>query len=430
MNILVIGSGAREHVIVWKCCEGELVDNVFCFPGNAGIAMIADVPDFIRGDEKVDLTNEKWLERLADFAREKLGGDGLTIIGPDNPLAAGIVDYFHARDLLILGPTRQAALIESSKVFAKNLMTHHDVQVPTAKYQIFAFADNAKRYVREHEPPFVIKRNELAYGKGVVIARSAEEANETIDHFFSGKNASKLILIEEFLEGWECSFTVLSDGENFVPFLAALDYKQLGVGPEEVRRKMTGGMGGICPHPRMTDELFQEIIRQIMSPIIRAMREIWRHPFVGFLYAGLIITPQGPKVLEFNARLGDPEAQVILPLLQTDFVKLCLAAAQGRLNEIEEPVLWSDDFTVNLVLASRGYPDDPVIIKRIYGLEEASKEGALIFRAGQKGRILSVVGRGESVEKAREMAYRAAEKIRFGSKKYPRQVYRQDIGLL
>jgi len=358
-------------------------------------------------------------------------------VGPDNPLADGIVDYFEERGLLILGPTREAALIESSKFFAKNLMT--TCSIPTAPYQVFAFAENAKKYVRKNNPPYVVKANGLALGKGVIIAKSIEEAEDAIDKLMATR-AGKIILIEEYLEGLECSFTVLSDGDNFLPLLTARDYKQLGVGPEEQSRQMTGGMGGICPHPAMTDELFDTIIAQIISPVITGMREVWRHPFRGFLYAGLMITPEGPKVLEFNARLGDPEAQVILPLLETDFVKLCLAAARGRLDEIDEPVLWSDDFMVNVVLASAGYPDKSKTGYRIYGLEDAAKEGTLVFHAGTAlneqeklitsgGRVVSIVGRGETIEKARAMAYRAAEKIRFGSKQYPKHVYRQDIAL-
>lgn len=427
MNIFVIGSGAREHAIVWKCVQSELTDRIFCIPGNAGIAMIADCQD-------IDAMN---FEKLAEFAERNLGKDGLTIVGPDNPLAEGIADYFEERGLLILGPSKAAAQIESSKVSAKNLMTICGIS--TAPYQVFDFAENAKKHVRENNPPYVIKADGLAFGKGVVIAQSVEEADTAIDKLMATE-AGKFILIEEYLEGWECSFTVLSDGENFLPLLTARDYKLLGIGPEEQSRKMTGGMGGICPHPAMTDELFNAIITQIISPIIAAMCEVWGHPFRGFLYAGLMITPEGPKVLEFNARLGDPEAQIILPLLETDFVKLCLAAAKGRLDEIDEPVLWSDDFTVCVVLASSGYPDKPKTDYRIYGPERAAKESALVFHAGTAlnkqgkfvtsgGRVLSVVGRGKTVAKARAMAYRAAEKIRFGSKKYPKQIMREDIAL-
>lgn len=431
MNILVIGSGAREHVIAWKCLQSELVDNVFCAPGNAGIAMIAHC-------ENIGVMD---FERLATFAKESLGKDGLTIVGPDNPLAGGIVDYFKDRGLLILGPTKNAALIESSKVFAKNFMTTCGISI--APYKVFVFSENAKRYIREHEPPYVIKADGLARGKGVMIAKSIGEADAAIDKLMATE-AGKLILIEEYLEGWECSFTVLSDGVNFLPLLATRDYKQLGVGSEENRRKMTGGMGGVCPHPLMTPELFHGIIAEIIRPIIYAMRELWGHSFIGFLYAGLMITPEGPRVLEFNARLGDPEAQVILPLLETDFAEFCFAAAQGRLGKIEEPALWSDDFAVNVVLALPGYPDKPKIGYRIYGLEEAAKEGALIFDTDTKlnkrgdffltnsGRVLSVVGRGETLEKAREMAYRAVKHISFGIRdpSKGKQVYREDIALL
>ncbi len=433
MNILVVGSGAREHAIVWKCLASEFVDKIFCCaPENAGIAMIAEIA---KCEGKPLKVND--FEGLANFAQKHLGREGVTLVGPEKPLAEGIVDYFKERGLLILGPSKQAALIESSKVFAKNFMTAFGI--PTAPYKIFAFAENAKKYVREIQPPYVIKADGLASGKGVVIAKTIEEADQAIDKLMATA-AGKLILIEEFLGGWECSFTVLSDGENFLPLLPARDYKLLGIGSEEQSRQMTGGMGGICPHPRMTQELFDEIIAQIIIPIISAMRNVWGHPFIGFLYAGLMITPEGPKVLEFNARLGDPEAQVILPLLETDFVKLCIAAARGRLDEIEDPVLWSDDFTVGVVLASRGYPNEPEIGYRIHGLEEAAKEGVLEFHAGTAlneqgnfitsgGRILSVVGRGETVQKARAMAYRAVEKIRFGSKKYQKQIYREDIAL-
>jgi len=429
MNILVIGSGAREDAIVWKCLQSELVDRIFCAPGNAGIEMVAhcvniDVMDF---------------EKLAEFAKGNLGDDGLTIVGSDNPLAGGIVDYFEERGLLILGPTKQAALIESSKVFCKNFISSGGI--PTGAYEVFTFADNAKRYVRKNTPPFVIKRDELAYGKGVVIAKNIEEADVAIDNFLLGENASQMILIEEFLEGWECSFIVLTDGVDYVPFPVSQDYKPLYQGGPN-----TGGMGAYTPVSEFTPALHEEICRDIIKPIIDALRENWRHPFKGFLYAGLMVTPEGPKVLEFNARLGDPEAQAILPLLKSDFVELCLAAAQERLAEVKDSVRWSNDALVNVVMASPGYPDKPRTGYRIHGLEDAAKEGVLVFHAGTKknprinprdfpkiltagGRVLSVVGRGETVEKAREMAYRGVACLRFGNKKNPLEVYRDDISL-
>lgn len=412
MIILVIGSGAREHAIVWKCVQSELADRVFCAPGNAGIAMIAQC---------VDINMHDFAE-LALFTEEKLGRDGLTIVGPDSPLADGIADYFEERGLLILGPRREAARIEWSKVFCKNFLTAHSI--PTSSCTIFAFPENAKRYVREHEPPYVIKADGLALGKGVIIAQTVEEADAAIDKLMTTE-AGKLILIEEFLTGWECSFTVLSDGENFMPLPVAVDYKTLN-------GQNTGGMGGYSPVWQLTEELHAQVCRDIIYPTIYHLRKSWGRPFKGFLYAGLMITNDGPKVLEFNARLGDPEAQVILPRIKKpDFVEMCYVAARGNLREI---ILDYDGFIeesastfVNVVMASQGYPDNPVTIGMIHGLEAASKEGALIFHANKRGRVLSIVGQGETLEKARGMAYRAAGHIRFGSKKNPRQVYRKDI---
>lgn len=425
MNILVIGSGAREHVIVWKCIQSELVDNVFCAPGNAGIGMIAKCKNIGVMD----------FERFAAFAKENLGEDGLTIVGPDNPLAAGIVDYFEERGLLILGPTKQAALIEGSKIFCKNFLTTHGI--PTGSYAVFAFAENAKRYVRERQPPYVIKADGLALGKGVIIARSIGEADAAIDKLMA-TDAGKLILIEEFLEGWECSFTVLSDGENFMPLPVAIDYKTLN-------GQNTGGMGGYSPVPKFSEELHEQVCNEIVCELMEALRESWHHPFKGFLYIGLMITKDGPKVLECNARLGDPEAQVILPRIKKpDFVEICYAAAKGNLRNIIADCLDAEETNeifVDVVLASPGYPDNPKTGYRIYGLEDMAKESALVFHAGTRlnergdffltngGRVLSIVGHGEILEKARVMAYRAAEKIRFGSKENPKQVYRPDIAL-
>jgi len=431
VNILVIGSGAREHAIVWKCIQSELADRVLCAPGNAGISMIARCID-IKADD---------IENLVEFAKEKIGKDGLTIVGPEVPLVWGIAYRFEQEGLLILGPSKAAALIEGSKYFCKCFLQGHGIK--TADFKLFGRASNAREYInKEYDQgrgrSLVIKADGLASGKGVIVAKTRESAIhavETISH----SPAGYLFLVEECLVGWECSFTVLTDGKNIVPLPVSKDYKRLSDGDEGPN---TGGMGGYSPVPAVTPKLYDEML-EIARCVVLGLR-IEGRIFKGFLYIGFMITKDGPYVLEINCRLGDPEAQVILPLLDSDFVELCYRAAKGDLLNATKPI-WGSDALVNVVIASPGYPENPKIGYKIYGLEEAAKEGALVFHAstaaGQThhknskffktngGRILSVVGRGEVIEKAREQAYRAASKISFGRKSPNKgfQQYRKDI---
>jgi len=421
MKVLVVGSGAREHAIVQKCIESEMADKeVFCAPGNAGIGMIAECVD-IKADN---------IEALAVFAKKQ--NIELTIVGPEVPLVMGIVDLFKKEERYILGPSKLAAAVEGSKLFAKSVLGLSGLSNATASYKPFVSSEKAKEYIQEHSMPVVIKAKGLASGKGVVVAKSVEEAEEAVDRL-ADLEFGWPILVEEYLAGWECSFTVLADGKNIIPFPVSCDYKQ------DLSGKNTGGLGAYSPVPRLTEEHYNEILGYTRR-FLEKLCDIGI-PYTGFLYPGIIVTSNGPKILEFNCRLGDPEAQVILPRLESDFVKLCYDTAKGELSE-EENILWSPDAFVGIVLASPGYPDKPEVGDRIYGLEEAAKKGALVFHGGTKkndkeklvtdgGRVLSIVGRGSDNESARKIAYEAASHISFGNKdsEKGKQWYRKDIAL-
>ncbi len=394
MKILVVGSGAREHAIVWKCGQSKLVDRLFCAPANAGIEKMAMRVDIAADD----------IECLVGFTRDcKVD---LTIVGPEVPLVNGIVDRFEGEGLLILGPSKDAALIEGSKIFAKNVLQSCGLGDKTAPFKLFANPDAAKRHIQERGVPCVIKANGLFSGKGVVVARTVEQGIEAVDKLMA-QDAGRLLLIEEYLEGRECSFTVLTDGWNILVFPVSRDYKQ------DLYGNNTGGMGAFSPVPDLSKEHYYEILGYIRR-VLDALRAMGR-PFKGFLYPGMMITDTGPKFLEFNCRLGDPEAQVVLPKLGSDFVELCYAAAYGNQN-LAKNIWFNEDAFVNVVMASEGYPSNPKAAGKIYGLEDAAKEGALVFHAGKRGRVLSVVGRGETLDVAREIAYRAARHISFGNK--------------
>lgn len=433
MNILVVGSGAREHAIVWKCIQSELVDRVFCAPGNAGIGSIAQLVDISATD----------IEELLDFAVGK--HIDLTIVGPEAPLVDGIVDRFENKGLMILGPSQKAAQIEGSKVFCKRLLK--DYGIPTADFVICPDPDFAEYVVRMFCAPCVVKADGLAAGKGVVVAHTLHEALEAVDNL-SIMEAGQTLIVEEMLEGWECSFIVATDGKNVSPLALSKDYKRAYDGDKGPN---TGGMGAHTLSA-IDRDLYGEMLH-IMQRVVLALYVEGR-PYKGFLYGGFMITDDGPRVLEFNCRLGDPEAQVILPKMKSDFVEMCLVIMNDRLGEFEPQ--WSKEAFVDVVIASPGYPDHPEIDHRIYGLEEAEKEGAIVFHAGTKkgplggfftdgGRVLSVVGRGEcstplvpggerqrlALKRARDMAYRAANHISFGNKDPGRggQWYRKDIAL-
>lgn len=420
MNILVVGRGAREHAIVHKCLQSDLTDRVYCAPGNAGIGLIAQC---------VDISEDNF-DALAEFSKEK--HIDLTIIGSETSLVNGIADRFEAEGLAILGPNKDAALLEGSKMYAKSLMRVYGI--PTADFTVFAGLEYAKYSIKERGVPCVVKADGLAGGKGVVVAKTVDEAVEAVDRI-AELGLGETVVVEEILEGWECSFIILTDGENFVPLAPACDYKRLLDGDEGPN---TGGMGAYAPVPRFKAALEREVISKIVRPTLTALKKEGIY-YRGFLYFGLMMTKDGPKLLEYNCRLGDPEAQVILPLIENDFVELCLAAVDGRLSDFREPMSWEHntrtDSLVAVTITSSGYPDSSDTGHRIYGIDQAEKMGALVFHAGTKrnkdgefttagGRVLSLVSRGQSHRHAREWVYRAVRCISFEG---GRQQYRKDI---
>ena len=423
MNVLVIGSGAREHAIAWRLADSPRVVQVFIVPGNPGTATVGTnvLPD---SGNPTDIAG---LARLAESLDV-----GLTVVGPEAPLASGIVDVFRRRGLPIFGPTQAAAQLESSKSFAKRLMEKY--HIPCPKFKVFNDHAEAREFLSGHEGPVVIKADGLAAGKGVLICRDKEEALMGLHKCMEARvfgAAGDTVLIEEYVEGPEVSVFALSDGAELSPLVAACDYKRLldgDAGPN------TGGMGSYSPPEFWTPELSARIEEEIMVPTINAMREEGT-PYQGVLYAGLMITEQGPKVLEFNCRFGDPEAQVILPLLKTDPLDALMACVNGHVNV--SPIEWADDASVGIAMASGGYPGEFAKGLPISGLGEIDA-GVLVFHAATKkahegetapvltdgGRVLTVVGTGQTVGQARTKAYDNISRVRF-----PGAHYRRDIAL-
>ena len=419
MKILVVGGGAREHAFAWKLAGERGVTGVVCAPGNPGIAgsarcIPADVAD---------------PRALLDIAiREQVG---LTVVGPELPLSVGIADAFAAAGQLIVGPTRAAAALEWSKAFAKGFMARH--RVPTARFRVCESAAAAFAAIASGEfgYPLVLKADGLAAGKGVVIAEDRATADETIratmvDRRFGA--AGERVVLEEFLAGEEASYFVLADGANYVSLSSAQDHKRIF---DDDRGANTGGMGAFSPSPRMTPAIERRVLDEIVEPVLKGMEEEG-HPFCGFLYVGLMLTVDGPKVVEFNVRFGDPEAQVVMPRLDEDLSWLLGSAATGALPT--RPARFRDQPHVGVVLATAGYPDAAQSGQVITGLEQASRvSGALVFhgatarRAGELvtsgGRVLTVVGRGARYRDAIEVAYRAASQVHFDGMQF-----RTDIG--
>lgn len=411
MDILVIGAGGREHAICWSLAKSPKADKIYCAPGNAGIGQIAELVPI--------QVNE--FEKLAAFAEEKRVG--LVVVGPDDPLAEGIVDVFEAKNIPVFGPRKNAAHIEGSKTFMKDLLKKYNI--PTAAYEKFDNYEQALQYLQSRPVPIVIKADGLAAGKGVTVAFTREEAktalkNIMIDKVF-GESGSQVV-IEEFLEGQEMSILSFVDGETVRPMVAAQDHKQVYDGDKGPN---TGGMGTYSPLPHIADSIIEEAIETIIKPTAKAMVAEGR-PFRGVLFAGLMITPDGkPKTIEFNARFGDPETQVVLPRLKSDLLEIFLAAVNGTLDQVD--IEWSEEAAVCVVLASGGYPASYPKGLPIQGLEEAQAAGALVFHAGtgkneagewvtNGGRVLGVVGRGSSIAEARDNAYEAANLITFEGK--------------
>ena len=418
MKVLLVGSGGREHALAWKIRQSPFLSKLYAAPGNAGIAEMAECVAIPAED----------LEALARFAQEK--EIDLTVVGPEIPLAEGIVDRFQSEGLRIFGPTRAAAQLESSKIFAKERMV--GAGIPTADYKVFSDAAEAKRYLVESEPPFVIKADGLAAGKGVVVADTCEEAVQAVTQFMEEKKlgeAGRRVLIEEKLEGEELSLLVLTDGENLIPFASAQDHKRhldMDRGPN------TGGMGAYSPCPFLSKENLNKVIDKTVRPILQ---EMLRQKIVyrGVLYAGLILTKNGPFVLEYNARFGDPETQAVLPRLKSDLLPLLLEIAEGRFPS--GPLDWDDRSSLNVVMAAPGYPGTYEKGTVIAGLESLhDRPDQFVFHAGTArdeekkiitsgGRVLSVTALGENLKAAQEKAYQAIYQIRFEGAQF-----RKDIG--
>ncbi len=417
MKILVIGQGGREHTLVWKLAQSPLAEKIYCTPGNAGIAQIATLMPY-----KNDF-NE-----LADLAITKK--IDLTVVGPEVPLAAGIVDDFHERGLIAFGPNKKAARLEGSKDFAKQLMTKN--RIPTAAHQTFSDADAAIAYIQDIRSPVFVKADGLAAGKGVIPGRTPDEAIKAVHTILVDKAfgaAGNNVIIEEELLGEEASFTVLTDGENCLPFVSSQDHKMSHDGNTG---KNTGGMGAYSPAPVITPELHNFVMKQVVHPTISGMSEI-ECPFKGVLYVGLMITDDGPKVLEYNCRFGDPETQVLLPRLKSDLVPLLSACIDGTLDQ-QTDVEWHDDAATCVIMASGGYPDTYQIGKPITGLENASEmEGVNVFHAGTalkgenivtaSGRVLGVTALAKDLKSAIEQSYRGVSAIHFD-----KAHWRKDIG--
>ena len=417
MKLLVVGAGGREHALAWKLAQSPRVQKVFVAPGNGGTASETGV-------ENVPLSGTA---QLIDFCRRE--HIYLTVVGPEAPLAEGIVDAFRDAGLKIFGPTRAAAQLESSKDFAKRFMVRHGL--PTARHQSFEDAAAAKAYVAGQGAPIVVKADGLAAGKGVVVAATRDEANGAIDAMLGERRfgaAGSRVVIEEFLAGEEASFIVICDGTHVLPLATSQDHKRLrdgDVGPN------TGGMGAYSPAPLVTPKVHARVMREIILPAVQGMIQDG-HPYVGFLYAGLMIDAAGnPKTLEFNCRLGDPETQPILLRLKSDLLELIERALEGRLEAAEAE--WDRRCALGVVLAAANYPDEPRKGDRIEGLPAPSSD-CRVFHAGTRlegdvlvthgGRVLCVTALGDSLRIARSRAYDAVEQIRFDGMQY-----RRDIGV-
>lgn len=418
MKVLVIGGGGREHALVWKLHQSAKVNQIYCIPGNAGIAEIANCVKLPISD----------FPALAAFARVR--EIDLTIVGPENPLVDGIVDVFEAYGLRIFGPNKEASQMEGSKIFAKQLMQRHNI--PTAEAAMFNNYDKAVAYVQENEPPFVVKADGLAAGKGVTVAFDQKTTLQALKNCFIEKRfglAGTRVMIEEYLIGEEVSVFVLTDGKALVPMAPAQDYKPVFDGNNGPN---TGGMGSYSPVPVLSDRVYKRIVEKIMTPVIDALASEGIK-YKGVLYGGLVLTDEGPKVLEFNCRFGDPETQAILPRFDGDLAQVLSAVAEERLEKVK--FSWKDQACVSVVAASAGYPGDYKTGIEISGLKEASEAaGISIFHAGSAykggkvvtagGRVLNVSALGDTFSQARDKAYDALKRISFKG-----MHYRTDIAL-
>ena len=417
MRVLVIGGGGREHALVWKVVQSSLVEEVYCAPGNAGIAQVARCVNF-------DVTD---LDGLSRFALEQ--GIDLTVVGPELPLTLGIVDLFESRGLKVFGASQKASEIEGSKAYCKDLLKRYDV--PSAEYAVFENRDEAADYIRSRKGPIVVKADGLAAGKGVFVAQSQREALEALDRIMVAKEfggAGDRVVVEACLTGEEASFLVFTDGEAVVPMVSSQDHKCIfdnDQGPN------TGGMGAYSPAPVVTDKVHREIIESVMIPVIRGMATEGRI-YRGVLYGGLMIEDGKPYVLEFNARFGDPEAQPILMRMKSDIIPLLMACIDGSLRDVE--IEWDSRAAICVVMASQGYPGAYKKGDVVYGLDEAaSMDDVFVFHAGTKrqgentvtngGRVVGVTALGDGIPHAIERAYQAVDRIHWEGAHY-----RTDIG--
>lgn len=418
MKVLVIGNGGREHALTWKAAQSDLVSEVFVAPGNPGTALEPKTKNVNIGVCDIDA--------LADFAeKEKID---LTIVGPEAPLVAGIVDEFKKRNLKIFGPTKAAAQLEGSKSFTKDFLMRHNI--PTAKYKNFTDVNEALSYLDSVEIPVVVKADGLAAGKGVIVAQTRQEAKNAVKDMLSGNafgEAGCKVVIEDFLSGEEASFIVMVDGKNVLPMATSQDHKRVGDGDQGPN---TGGMGAYSPAPVVTKTVYDRVMEQIIYPTVKGMAAE-NNEYVGFLYAGLMIDDAGnPKVIEFNCRFGDPETQPIMMRMKSDLVELCDAACDGKLDT--KTCEYDERPAVGVVLAAEGYPQSPRKGDVISGLESVAEPGSKIFQAGTKqtdgkivtsgGRVLCATALGSDIKEARDNAYKLAETVSWNG-----MFYRNDI---
>ncbi len=417
MKVLVVGGGGREHALVWKIAQSPKVTKIFCAPGNAGISEQATIVPIRAND----------LKGLLEFALQE--EVDLTVVGPEEPLTKGIVDLFESKGLTLFGANQKAAEIEGSKAFAKEMMKKYSI--PTASYGIFEDPKEAMAYIRRHGAPIVVKADGLAAGKGVIVCKTVEEAIETVSRIMVGKvfgEAGLRVVIEEYVVGEEASFIAFTDGKVILPMASSQDHKAIFDGDKGPN---TGGMGAYSPAPVVTDEVHEKILERVLRPMIQGMGEEGR-PYKGVLYAGLMIHDGHPKVLEFNARFGDPETQPVLMRMKGDIVPILEACMKGKLSG--HRIEWDSRASVCVVMASKGYPGDYEKGKKIHGLREVSQmKDVHVFHAGTDirdgqvitngGRVLGVTGLGEDIPRAIERTYQAVKKITWDGVHY-----RKDIG--
>ncbi len=413
MNVLLIGSGGREHALAWAISASPMLTRLYCAPGNPGIGEVAELV-------ALDVTNHAAVIAFCQTQNIKF-----VVVGPEAPLVAGLVDDLKRAGIKTFGPSKFAAQLEGSKGFTKDICAKYNI--PTAAYGRFRDLAQARAYLTQHGAPIVIKADGLAAGKGVTVAMTLPEAEAALAEIFSGRFGEAECVIEEFLEGEEASFFVLSDGVHTLPLATAQDHKRVGDGDTGPN---TGGMGAYSPAPCMTDALCAESLEKIVKPTVRALAGMG-HPYVGILYAGLILTRDGPRLIEYNARFGDPETQVLMLRLRDDILTLMLATVDGTLDKIS--VRWRGDFALTVVMAAKGYPNDYVKGTEIKGLDQDFGEDLQVFHAGTAmsngklvasgGRVLNVSALGKTAAEAQQKAYAAVDKIN-----WPEGFCRRDIG--